>query len=88
MPVDKKLLQILRCPVTKQSLSVLDERRLDRLNDRIRAGEVQYLDGSAVTDLVPEALITENQRTIYRVDDDIPIMLEDRSISTDQFDDY
>jgi len=31
-------------------------------------------------------LITNNQQRIYRIDDNIPVMLEKESIPTDQFD--
>ena len=84
MPVDRKLLEILRCPVTKQALSVLSGERVARLNKLIDEGEVQYVDGSTVDRPLDEALITDNGRTIYRVDDGIPVMLEDRGIATEQ----
>ena len=80
MPVDSKLLEILRCPVTKQPLSVLAEERIAQINEQVSAGQVRYADGSNVEKELEEALITENGRVIYRVDDDIPIMLQDLSI--------
>ena len=80
MPVDSKLLEILRCPVTKQPLSVLAEEKIAQINEQISAGQVQYADGSNVEKELEEALITENGRFIYRVDNDIPIMLQDFSI--------
>jgi len=88
MPIDPKLLQILRCPVTKQSLSILERSRLERVNDQIRAGKVHHLDGSAVDQPLDEALITANEATLYRVDADIPIMLEDQGIATAQLEDF
>jgi len=84
MPVDRKLLEILRCPVTKQPVSPLGKDKLASLNKAIHDQEVQYQDGSTINTPVEEALITENGRTIYRVDEDIPIMLEDQSIPTEQ----
>jgi uncharacterized protein YbaR (Trm112 family) len=88
MPVDPKLLQILRCPVTKQPLSILEPTRLQRVNDQIRAGKVHHVDGSAVDQPLDEALITTNEATLYRVDADIPIMLEDQSIATAQLEGF
>jgi uncharacterized protein YbaR (Trm112 family) len=81
MAVDAKLLEILRCPVTKQRLSLLSPDKLDALNARIAAGEVRHLDGTPVERELPAALITENGNTVYKIEDDIPIMLEDLSIA-------
>lgn len=81
MAVDAKLLEILRCPVTKQTLSPLSSEKLAALNERIERGEVKHLDGSVVEAPIEAALITENGNTIYKIEDDIPIMLEDLSIA-------
>lgn len=80
MPVDSKLLEILRCPVTKQPLSIIAAEKLTQINKQVSAGQVRYADGSNVEKELEEALITENGRFVYRVDDDIPIMLQDLSI--------
>lgn len=88
MPVDRKLLEILRCPVTKLPVKTLSKDRIRKLNQLISEGEVDYVDGSIVDKPVDEALITENDRTIYRVDDNIPIMLEDQGIPTEQFKEF
>lgn len=79
--MDKKLLDILCCPVTKLPVLPLGRDQLKALNERIRAGEVRYMDDSPVAVPLKEALVTENGERIYPVEDDIPIMLEDRAIS-------
>ena len=88
MPIDRKLLEILRCPVTKQPLQILSRDKLKELNTKIGESTVHFVDGSPVTDILQEALITENRRTIYRIDDGIPVMLEDQGIGTEQFDGF
>jgi len=88
MPVDKKLLEILRCPVTKLPLTPLSKDRIRKLNQHISDKEVNYVDGGVVDKPIQEALITQNDRTIYRVDDGIPIMLEDQGIPTEQFKEF
>ncbi len=80
MPVDSKLLEILRCPVTKQPLSIVDAEKLAHINEQVSAGLVQYADGSKVEKRLEEALITENGSFAYRIDEDIPIMLQNLSI--------
>lgn len=88
MPVDSKLLEILCCPGTKVPVKVLPKAKLQALNEHIRAGEVKYPDGRAVGEPLHEALITETGTTIYRVDENIPIMLEEEGIPTAQLPDF
>ncbi|GJL82121.1 MAG: hypothetical protein DHS20C01_17550 [marine bacterium B5-7] len=80
MTVDAKLLEILRCPVTKQSVTMLSAERLDHLNQLIEKGEIKHVDGTLVERPLDGALITRNGNTIYKIEDDIPIMLEDLAI--------
>lgn len=79
--MDRKLLDILCCPVTKRPLQLLPAQELETLNQRIHDGQVHYMDDSSVTTPLDEALITDNGSRIYRVDDGIPVMLEERSIT-------
>ena len=88
MPVDPKLLEILRCPVTKQTVKLLPKQKLKALNTAIKSGDITYVDGSKIDEPLAEALITDNGRTVYRVDDGIPVMLEDMSIGTEQLIDF
>ena len=88
MPVDGKLLEILCCPVSKTPLRHLEKSRLDKLNRAIEAGEVQYVGGEPVTAALAEALITEDSKVIYPVEDDIPVLLEHRGIGTTQLGDF
>jgi uncharacterized protein YbaR (Trm112 family) len=81
VPIDRKLLDILCCPATGVPLQTLRKDQLQQLNGMIAAGEVLYLNDTPVDTPLQEALITENGERIYRIDDGIPIMLEDRAIS-------
>lgn len=86
--MDKKLLDILCDPVTKVPVKPLSGDRLDKLNRAIEAGEVKYVSGEAVERTLDAGLITEDDKVVYRVDDDIPVMLEDRGIGTQQFENF
>lgn len=88
MPVDGKLLEILCCPVSKTPLRPLEKSRLEKLNRAIEAGEVQYVRGEKVESPLREALITEDSKVIYPVEDDIPILLENHGIGTTQLQDF
>ncbi|NKB78142.1 MAG: Trm112 family protein [Gammaproteobacteria bacterium] len=84
MTIERKLLEILVCPVTKLSVSLLNEERLVQLNQLIDSGEVQSMDGTTLENRLAQALITVNGSIIYPVEDNIPVMLENSSISTHQ----
>ena len=88
MPVDRKLLEILCCPVSKTPLTVLAQEKLDKLNSAISNGEALYVDGAKVKDPLSEGLITEDGKVIYPVQDDIPILLEEKGIGTTQFEGF
>ncbi len=84
MPVSADLLQILCCPATKIPVEMLGAQRLATLNAAIATGNVAYADGSTVERPLQEALATVDARTVYRIDDGIPVMLVDRAIPTAQ----
>jgi uncharacterized protein YbaR (Trm112 family) len=86
MPIDKRLLDILCCPVSKTPVVPLTKDKREQLNRWIEQGETVYVSGEAVTEPLREALITTDEKLIYRVDDDIPVMLEEQAIATQQFD--
>jgi len=82
--MDKRLLTILRCPVSHKGLSVLKKDQLARVNAAINAGELTNHEGATVAIPLAEALITDDGKRIYPVDDGIPVLLEDESISMEQ----
>lgn len=86
--MDKRLLDILCCPVTKAPLRLLGEAELAALNRAIGAGAVMNGAGARIADALSGGLITRDGRTIYRVDDDIPVMLADEAIATAQLPDF
>jgi uncharacterized protein YbaR (Trm112 family) len=84
MPIDRKLLEILRCPVTKQQVFPLTKQQLTAINQAIATGNLVHADGSGIDSPLEEGLVTENKNRVYRIEQDIPVMLEDDSILTDQ----
>ena len=77
--MDKKLLDILACPVTRQPLALLDGERLKALNavittDGVRFGEHEQ------TEALREALVTRDGKRIYRIDDGIPVLLPEEGV--------
>lgn len=88
MPVDGKLLAILCCPVSKKPLTVLGLEKLDKLNSAIANGEALYVDGEKITQPLQEGLITDDGKVIYPVEDNIPVLLEEKGIGITQFQDF
>ena len=77
--MDKKLLDILACPVTRQPLALLDADRLSALNAAITAGGVRFGDHEQ-TEVLREALVTRDGKRIYRIDDGIPVLLPEAGV--------
>lgn len=81
MTVSQHLLDILCCPITHVALKPLGSAALVHLNEAIARGEIQQADGSPVTTPLQDGLVTLGGEWIYRIDDDIPVMLADQAIS-------
>lgn len=80
MSLDKRLLDILCCPESKQPVSLLGARQLDALNRALAAGGLKRLDDSSVETPLEAGLITADGQRVYRIDDGIPVMLVDQAI--------
>jgi uncharacterized protein YbaR (Trm112 family) len=86
--MDRKLLDILACPATRQPLAMLDTRGLQALNEAIRSGGVTRIDGSTQAEPLREALVTRDRKRVYRIDDGIPVLLVEEGIATGQVADF
>ena len=80
MPVDPELLEIIVCPETRQPVKPADASLLARLNADIDTGSLRNRSGAPVTQHLTEALVREDGRLLYPVDDRIPVMLIEESI--------
>jgi len=86
--MDRKLLDILACPATRQPLALLESRGLDALNRAIATGGIQRIDGMPQTDSLREALVTRDRKLAYRIDDGIPVLLVEEGIALGQVPDF
>lgn len=78
--MDRKLLDLLVCPATRQPLALLDKPGLEALNRAIAAGSVKRVDDAPQTETIRETLITRDRKTLYRIDDGIPVLLIEEGI--------
>jgi uncharacterized protein len=86
--IDQKLLDILCCPVSKTSLVTISKAQLAALNAAIAAAGVQTVDGQKVAAPVDAALITTDNKVIYKILNGIPVLLPEEGIGTTQMHDF
>ncbi|MET0231225.1 MAG: hypothetical protein ABW186_09875 [Rhodanobacteraceae bacterium] len=86
--MDRRLLDILCDPVTKAPLRLLSAAELEAFNRAIANGEAKTEAGTAIGAAASAGLITRDGRTIYRIEDDIPVMLADEAVATARIPDF
>lgn len=86
--MDRKLLDILVCPSSRQPLALLEPAGLEALNRAIASGNVRRGDDAVQSEPLREVLVTRDRRTAYRVDDGIPVLLAEEAIATGQVDGF
>jgi len=79
--IDPELLKILCCPETKQDVGVADASLIEKLNQKIAVGELKNRGGEPVDPKIDGGLIRSDQKYLYPIRDDIPIMLIAEGIS-------
>jgi uncharacterized protein YbaR (Trm112 family) len=84
MSIDSRLIDILVCPVTKTPVKPLPKDKLALLNHAIGQQSIRDQAGSPVEGALDEALVTTDGKTIYPVEDGIPVMLEEHGIAASQ----
>ncbi len=82
--MDKRLLAILRCPVTHKELILAKGSTLNDVNAAISDGKLSNRDGRVLDEALEEALLTDDGKVLYPVADGIPVLLEGESINMEQ----
>ena len=80
MAIASDLLEILVCPESRQPLRLAPGDLIARLNQQIAEKKLRNRGGQPVVKPISEALVREDGRVLYVVDDGIPVMLVEESI--------
>jgi len=73
-------IEILKCPISGNSLRALTSEEVSRLNDKINAGTVFQADGNSFHQKIEKGLITTSGEYIYPIIKDIVLLLRDLAI--------
>jgi uncharacterized protein YbaR (Trm112 family) len=80
VPVDPELVEILVCPETRRPLRLATGAELERVNAGVRDGTLRNRGGAPVERALEEALVRDDGRVLYPVEDGIPSLLIEESI--------
>ena len=78
--IDDELLEILACPETKEPVHLADEKLIEQVNGVIAAGKLKNRGGEPVTEPVDGGLVRQDEKFLYPIRDEIPIMLIEEAI--------
>jgi len=78
--ISKELLDMLVCPETKMPVKLAGKDVLDRVNGKIRGGEIKNRGGATIGEPLEAGLLRDDGRILYPIRDDIPIMLVEEGI--------
>ena len=80
MTLDPEILAVLVCPESHDPVKLADQSLIDEINARIASGDLTNHAGQTVTEPLDSALVREDGKCLYRVDDGIPNLLVDERI--------
>ena len=81
--MDEKLLEIICCPETYQSLKLADPELVTELNQRVQKGVLLSRSGEDVKEKIDEGLVREDGKILYPVRQNIPTLLIEQGIELD-----
>ena len=82
--VDEKLLSLIQCPISGQTLKVLPDEMLSEINGKIAQGLVRDASDQLVESALDQALVTADGARLYPVRGGIPTLIAEASIALPQ----
>jgi uncharacterized protein YbaR (Trm112 family) len=78
--IDTKLLQLLCCPESHQSLQLADAALLQSLNQQMTAGSLKNRAGQLLKDKLDGGLVRADKQVVYPIINKLPILLVEEGI--------
>jgi uncharacterized protein YbaR (Trm112 family) len=78
--IDPDLLKIMCCPETHQTISLAEPSLVEKLNGHITAGQLRNRAGKIIQEKIEGGLVRADNKFLYPIRQDIPIMLIDEAI--------
>ena len=78
--LDPDLLKIMCCPETHQPIALAEPSLIEKLNQQIAVGQLQNRAGQPVKEPIDSGLVREDERFLYPIRQNIPVMLIDEAI--------
>jgi len=78
--IDPDLLKVLCCPETHQDISLAEAGLIERLNEKIRSGQLKNRAGATVTEKIDGGLVRSDGKFLYAIRHNMPVMLIDEAI--------
>jgi uncharacterized protein YbaR (Trm112 family) len=78
--IDAELLKILCCPETHQPLKLADSALVQKVNELIKAGQLQTRAGKPITQPCDGGLVRQDGQFLYPIRQNIPILLINEAI--------
>ncbi len=78
--IDQELLDILVCPETKEPVSIGSEELIEKINEKINENTLLNRGNRVVTQTIDGGLIRNDQKFLYPIRENIPIMLIEEAI--------
>lgn len=79
--MNAELLSILRCPETRQTLTVAETAVVEPLNAQVVAGSLRNAAGQPVTVKLDGGLVRADGKALYPVRNNVPVLLMDEAIT-------
>ena len=79
--IKPELLNILRCPETRQKLTLAEPALIAQINEAIAASRLRNRGGNPVSEKIDGGLMREDGKFLYPIRASLPIMLIDEALA-------
>ncbi|MBF0289153.1 MAG: hypothetical protein HQM14_15145 [SAR324 cluster bacterium] len=83
--IDQELLNILACPETKETVSLVEKELIEKINKKIKEGNLLNRNKEPVKENIDGGLMRADKKYLYPIREDIPVMLIEEAIPLDEF---